>query len=303
MAVPGCTGGEEEDSKTDFCTLATMANSTFSPSSPVAPTITLESATASPSAPLSSSSVLVASPTVAPSGVSTPAPTVVVFLDETPTTIAAASINASVATVELDIVGTNGEPPENYPLGLCQGDCDSDDDCQDGLICFFRDPDEPVPGCLGDDSSRSDYCIPDPNALPAASPTLDPNELPAEFLTITPDVQPAASPSVSSFPFPTSVAPTVNIGSSASLTTTAPTLSLGFSDYPSTVPSDFPSFVPTITPVPTNSEQPTGAPTGGPTAEPRQGVQLKLYWQEGYLWQDETIERKCTFLHGTENLF
>ena len=30
--------------------------------------------------------------------------------------------------------GDNGSPPESFPLGLCEGDCDSDADCQTGLI-------------------------------------------------------------------------------------------------------------------------------------------------------------------------
>lgn len=30
--------------------------------------------------------------------------------------------------------GDNGSPPENFPLGLCEGDCDSDAQCQPGLI-------------------------------------------------------------------------------------------------------------------------------------------------------------------------
>jgi len=30
--------------------------------------------------------------------------------------------------------GDNGSPAANFPLGLCEGDCDSDTDCQSGLI-------------------------------------------------------------------------------------------------------------------------------------------------------------------------
>ncbi|CAJ1945590.1 unnamed protein product [Cylindrotheca closterium] len=49
-----------------------------------------------------------------------------------------------------------------FPLLLCQGDCDVDMDCQDGLYCFQRNSFEPVPGCDGEDSSNTDYCIPRP---------------------------------------------------------------------------------------------------------------------------------------------
>ncbi len=44
-------------------------------------------------------------------------------------------------------------------LGECEGDCDSDEDCEEGLYCFFKDSDTTyVPGCSGSDTSRTDYC-------------------------------------------------------------------------------------------------------------------------------------------------
>ncbi|CAJ1939721.1 unnamed protein product [Cylindrotheca closterium] len=51
---------------------------------------------------------------------------------------------------------------ETFPLGLCEGDCDSNDDCKHGLICYQRTGFVPVPGCAGGsaDSSRTDYCVP-----------------------------------------------------------------------------------------------------------------------------------------------
>ena len=30
--------------------------------------------------------------------------------------------------------GDNGSPPINFPLGLCEGDCDTDAECQPGLV-------------------------------------------------------------------------------------------------------------------------------------------------------------------------
>eukprot|EP00980_Cylindrotheca_fusiformis_P005678 scaffold1184_cov132-Cylindrotheca_fusiformis.AAC.99 len=56
-------------------------------------------------------------------------------------------------------VKSHSEDPSN--LGLCQGDCDRDSHCQEGLYCFQRDANEPVPGCEGgeSDSSLTDYCI------------------------------------------------------------------------------------------------------------------------------------------------
>eukprot|EP00980_Cylindrotheca_fusiformis_P003621 scaffold814_cov100-Cylindrotheca_fusiformis.AAC.3 len=46
-----------------------------------------------------------------------------------------------------------------FPLQQCQGDCDYDSDCQDNLICFQRNELIPIPSCLGNDWSRTDYCI------------------------------------------------------------------------------------------------------------------------------------------------
>ena len=42
--------------------------------------------------------------------------------------------------------------------GLCEGDCDSDDDCQGSLVCFQRDEYTPVPGCDGEGGYDKDYC-------------------------------------------------------------------------------------------------------------------------------------------------
>jgi len=55
------------------------------------------------------------------------------------------------------------------------GDCDEDEDCADGLICFQRDAGGvPVPGCLGGEKELSvtDYCIVDPDlSIPEATTT------------------------------------------------------------------------------------------------------------------------------------
>ena len=45
-------------------------------------------------------------------------------------------------------------------LGMCQGDCDSPSDCDQGLYCHQRINSEQTPGCPGTelDASRTDYC-------------------------------------------------------------------------------------------------------------------------------------------------
>ena len=61
----------------------------------------------------------------------------------------------------LRIKGNNGYPSEDFPLGICQGDCDTDDECEGDLVCFQRDAYEAVPGCSGGESEYrgNDFCI------------------------------------------------------------------------------------------------------------------------------------------------
>ncbi|CAJ1949506.1 unnamed protein product [Cylindrotheca closterium] len=69
---------------------------------------------------------------------------------------------------EQQVEGTNS-PTEtpllaesvDFPLQNCEGDCDTDFDCDRGLLCMQRDGGESVPGCSGgeEDDSLTDYCI------------------------------------------------------------------------------------------------------------------------------------------------
>ena len=59
-------------------------------------------------------------------------------------------------------VYNNGNPAP-FRLGQCEGDCDSDDDCADGLYCYDTDGPTTVPGCNGVRSvarngKQDDYC-------------------------------------------------------------------------------------------------------------------------------------------------
>lgn len=65
---------------------------------------------------------------------------------------------SSQFTPELTIVGDEGLPEGTFPLGQCQGDCDDDSECADGLACFQRDDYEMVPGCSGKGERKTDYC-------------------------------------------------------------------------------------------------------------------------------------------------
>lgn len=51
--------------------------------------------------------------------------------------------------------------PPPFPLGICEGDCDKDADCGEGLFCFFKTSGvvQRVPGCEGNDSTSTDFCV------------------------------------------------------------------------------------------------------------------------------------------------
>eukprot|EP00934_Nitzschia_sp_Nitz4_P003569 Nitzschia sp. Nitz4//scaffold66_size103028//32655//37048//NITZ4_004495-RA/size103028-processed-gene-0.116-mRNA-1//-1//CDS//3329556341//3559//frame0 len=65
------------------------------------------------------------------------------------------------------------------PCGKCMGDCDTDSDCADGLVCYQKlgkaqsEAEATVPGCSGLDWSRTDWCV-DPSDLEPskAKPTI-----------------------------------------------------------------------------------------------------------------------------------
>jgi len=61
-------------------------------------------------------------------------------------------------SVDYHYAGNNNSPVEAFPLGECEGDCDSDSDCEGSLSCFQRDGDEQVPGCRGTPRRSTDYC-------------------------------------------------------------------------------------------------------------------------------------------------
>ena len=77
------------------------------------------------------------------------------------------------------------------------GDCDSDDECAEGLVCFQRDPFDRVPGCNNGENERSntDFCVPEGWTL-APIPTWEPTWLPTFSPTF--DDLPRAPPPVSS---------------------------------------------------------------------------------------------------------
>lgn len=67
-------------------------------------------------------------------------------------------------STQANINNIDSEPetnfPELLPLQRCQGDCDNDSHCADGLFCLQRTTaTQSVPGCLGEPDSDWDYCM------------------------------------------------------------------------------------------------------------------------------------------------
>jgi hypothetical protein len=99
--------------------------------------------------------------------------------------------------VALTESGDDGVPENVYPLGLCEGDCDNDSECGEGLVCFQRNHLEPVPGCVGVGGFSKDYCHPGTKTLP---PTFPPFPVPVPVPIVTFPPIPTPSPGFFSFP-------------------------------------------------------------------------------------------------------
>jgi len=142
------------------------------------------------------------------------------------------SESVSSTSIELPLLFVYKENPpniSNLPLHLCQGDCDSDDDCVDDLICYTKAFNESsVPGCSGVSITRTDHCI-DPNALVAETQmSMSSSGIPTGFGSEDSTFAPSESSSVTSRPS----------SFASSLVTTDQTLVL------TPVPSLQPSFEP-----------------------------------------------------------
>jgi hypothetical protein len=80
-------------------------------------------------------------------------------------------------------------PNPSFNLGLCEGDCDKDSDCNSSdLVCFLRfNGSEDVPGCSGgfNDPSKYDYCVrkSDLNDSLTQDPSRAAGDLPLKFTT------------------------------------------------------------------------------------------------------------------------
>ena len=96
----------------------------------------------------------------------------------------------------LCLTSSDGNPSTVYPLGLCRGDCDNDQECLGNLVCYQRDSFQAVPGCLGGegDSSKTDYCIQPPGGGPTPRPTPQATPRPTVMPTNRPTDRPTPAP-------------------------------------------------------------------------------------------------------------
>ncbi|CAB9496133.1 expressed unknown protein [Seminavis robusta] len=72
-------------------------------------------------------------------------------------------------------IGNDGKPASVFPLPRCKGDCDYDDECSGDLICWQRNANDYVPGCVGGETLNdgTDVCV-----LPEDTPTQTPTSSP-----------------------------------------------------------------------------------------------------------------------------
>jgi hypothetical protein len=168
-------------------------------------------------------------------------------------------------------VGDNGNPKSAFPLGLCEGECDRDSDCQGKLRCFQRSGGQAVPGCKGgeDLDARSDFCY-DPDSVPSApvpapvrapvpAPVQAPVPVPSTTVVVTvPGRVPAPAPSFTRAREP------VPIGALTHPPADRPPL-VHLKDRPTAAPVSAPVPAPVSAPV----QAPVPAPVPTPVAAPR----------------------------------
>ena len=183
--------------------------------------------------------------------------------------------------IPLQHIGNNGEPSSAFPLGECQGDCDNDGDCAPGLVCFQRDDDTPIPGCTGETENTlpGDFCYnPNPTASPTAAPIPNPIIAPTSAPNPFPTPQATPVPTPSPIDLSTQASDSSTIDGSGGAQAPAPTTT-SLTASPSSSPSDPPTPIPSL-------------PSGD--------FSLKLYWKNGYTWQESTSEKKwCVECEGS----
>mmetsp|Transcript_23666 Transcript_23666/g.35029 ORF Transcript_23666/g.35029 Transcript_23666/m.35029 type:complete len:613 (-) Transcript_23666:111-1949(-) len=140
----------------------------------VAPTMAVPTSAPSPAAASPSTGPTVLAPSATPTVVvPTMEPVTPTTSTATPTMVSQTDLPTVATTLSPTKAQTNLPPAiplvnpvrdctSGDPCGRCEGDCDSDSQCEGTLVCFQKDKGEEnvdaVGGCLGDDQSRTDWC-------------------------------------------------------------------------------------------------------------------------------------------------
>ncbi len=185
----------------------------------------------------------------------------------------------------------------SFRLGQCEGDCDNNSDCQSGLVCFQKDSggSGQVPGCSGRDSSRNDFCI-DPSDL-GSTPTAPSPTAPAPTSSSprTALFNYGASPPSSVFPLGVCEGD-CDVDSDCAGNLRCLQRDSNAGSVPGCNGSDNGKTDYCVSR--SSSPSPPSAPGPTPTAPSptsssvNQNFKLKMYWEEGYFWQEERFERK-----------
>ena len=221
-------------------------------------------------------------PTIKPTRTLTPSPT-------------NAASTTNPAAYALPLMSFGETPPlQAFPLQRCQGDCDANQDCATGLVCFQRIRSyQGVPGCGGGrkDASQTDYCI-DPGDFPGYQfNNNNPQEIDTSTGSSTTTTQQPTTAKPTAAPAPIAITPSPTIAPIPN--TPSPTIA-PIPNTPNPTIAPIPNtLIPTIAPIPTtpnptlapipNAINPTLAPVGwnGPasTSPLISNVALKLYWE------------------------
>ena len=146
----------------------------------------------------------------------------------------------------------NNLGPDAYDL--CEGDCDTDEECTDNLICHQRGGSTgltEVPGCEGTGRRGTDYCVYPTTIKPSTIRTKS-TFVAADEPTTPPSQNPTANPTISNLSMPPTIAtlepitsPTkAPVNSSQERTTRPSTQPIHLSDRSSSWPSPSPSLAP-----------------------------------------------------------
>lgn len=209
-----------------------------------------------------------------------------------------------------------GNPPSR-PLLQCQADCDSDNDCAAGLLCFRRNSGEPAPGCYFDGGQNGgmaiarngDVCIEksfteSPTFRPTLQPTWSPTKAPVTTTSGSTSTTTTTTTTLAPSPAPTITATTQSPRPEtlATFIGNPPPRKLARCEADCDSDGDCQGDLICLTR--RGGEEAPGCyfdatERGGIAIDQSQDVcvdrgsktRLRLYWEEGYYWQERDYEQ------------